>query len=714
MTSDRTGFQEAALGRRDKHMGTREATGPEARPGQDLDPETPRSARTAFPFSAVLGNDDLKLALLLNAVDPLIGGVLLRGMKGSAKSTIARGFASLLGGRAPFVELPLGATEDRVVGTVDLAALVAHGERKFHPGLLHSANGGVLYVDEVNLLPDHLVDVLLDVAASGINTVERDGVSISHPCRIVLMGSMNPEEGDLRPQLLDRFGLSVEVAALEDPALRAQAVRRRLDFDMDPHSLVEAWRPMEDELRRRIAATTPAQLPPSIIDRTSALCASIGAEGLRADLVICRAAAALAGWEGRHEADYHDVRRVARMALDHRCRRSPLEQSGMATEALDEALDEAFGATGEREGKSQNAHTAGAPVERGHAQGDDSSPLNVDPPGGDCAADAAAGDARTHKSAGGPRHEADDPHGPGSAGNYQATPAAPFKPLPLASKPASPAISRSGAPGSRGAKLESRRGRLVGDRPPGDTPSPLSAIATVHRAAERVAAERAPRGRSASSVPGAAMDGRGRHALDLQPGDIREGIYTQRSANLVIIAIDTSGSMGARRRVEVTKTAMFGFLLDAYRSRDRIALVAFRDDSAKVVLQPTGSIEVARARLENLDIGGRTPLAAGISTALGLAIAAKTGKYKPLVALVSDGRANYAPAGIDPLEAAFDAAGQVSSHGISSVVVDPEEGRSRLGLGVAIAQAMGASYMQLSELSAPALGAQLNAQIVQG
>jgi Mg-chelatase subunit ChlI len=186
---------------------------------------------SAFPFGAVVGQADAKLALLLNAIDPRIGGVLLRGHKGSAKSTLARALAALLPGDAPFVELPVGATEDRVVGSLDVTVALTGGEVRLLPGLLAAADGGVLYVDEVNLLPDHLVDVLLDVAASGVNRVEREGVSASHPSRFVLIGSMNPEEGELRPQLLDRFGLAVDVVALTDPMARADAVARRLAFD---------------------------------------------------------------------------------------------------------------------------------------------------------------------------------------------------------------------------------------------------------------------------------------------------------------------------------------------------------------------------------------------------------------------------------------------------------------------------------------------------
>ena len=218
---------------------------------------TTTATRGAFPFSAVVGQEDAKLALLLNAIDPAIGGVLLRGQKGSAKSTLARGLAALLSEDAPFVELPVGATEDRVVGTLDIEGALTEGRRRFQPGLLAAAHGGVLYVDEVNLLPDHLVDVLLDVAASGLNKVEREGISELHASRFVLAGSMNPEEGDLRPQLLDRFGLAVDVIAAVEPEERAEAVRRRLAFDDAPAKFATAFD--ERDLRARLAATRAAK-----------------------------------------------------------------------------------------------------------------------------------------------------------------------------------------------------------------------------------------------------------------------------------------------------------------------------------------------------------------------------------------------------------------------------------------------------------------------
>src|SRR3954452_21265457 len=291
-----------------------------------------------FPFSAVVGQDELKLALLLNAVDPKISGVLLRGQKGSGKSTLARGVAGLLGERAPFVELPVGATEDRLVGSLDMTAALTGGERRFQPGLLADADGGVLYVDEVNLLPDHLVDVLLDVPASGVNRVEREGISHQHPSRFVLIGSMNPEEGELRPQLLDRFGLAVDIAASTDPDERAAAVERRLEFDRNPVAFCERWMGADVALRSRLASATPAALPPALLTDIARLCASVGAEGLRADLTIARAAAAIASWEGRDEATVEDVRRVAPLALAHRRRRSPFDDHGIDQDEIDDAL----------------------------------------------------------------------------------------------------------------------------------------------------------------------------------------------------------------------------------------------------------------------------------------------------------------------------------------------------------------------------------------
>jgi magnesium chelatase subunit D len=578
--------------------------------------------RPPFPFSAVVGQDDAKLALLLAAADPLIGGVLLRGQKGSAKTTLARGLAALLpggDGRRPFVELPLGATEDRVVGSLDLAAALTGGELRFSPGLLAAAHGGVLYVDEVNLLADHLVDVLLDVAVSGLNRVEREGIAHVHPSRFVLVGSMNPEEGDLRPQLLDRFGLAVDVVASGDPVERAEAVRRRLAYDADPEGFCAGWTSEDAAEAARLAEVRPAALPAELLETVSRLCAAVGAEGLRADVVICRAAAALAGLEGRPEATADDVRRVAPLALAHRRRRQPFEDPGIAPEEIEEAIGEAAAPEDDGEG--------GAPGEA--------------PP------------ERT---------------------------AEPDRPTPV-QRLETPAAS--GRADGRRSTVRGDRGRLVADRSPTGPIGSVAVAATV-----RAAAARAP-GRSTP--------------IEVQPADVREAVREERAGNLVVLAVDASGSMGAERRMEAAKGAVLSLLLDAYQRRDRVALVTFRGDDARVVLRPTGSVEVARARLAELPTGGRTPLAAGIATALDLAESGATEAHRPLLVLVTDGRATAAPNGLDPVAAAREAAARVRRRRMPAVVVDAEDGHARLGLAAELAETMGARHLSVPELSSGSL-----------
>ncbi len=278
-----------------------------------------------FPLAAVVGADDLKLALCLTAIDPKIGGVLIEGPRGMAKSTLARGLADLLAS-GQFVTLPLGATEERLVGTLDLDAALGEGRAAFSPGVLAKADGGVLYVDEVNLLPDHLVDLLLDVAASGVNLVERDGISHRHAARFVLIGTMNPEEGELRPQLLDRFGLNVALSGQTIPAQRGQIIRRRLDFDAAPEAFCQQWAAQQQALKAR--CETARGLLPNIelddvsLDLITERCFAAGVDGLRADLVWLRAARAHAAWRGAAHITEADIDAVADFALRHR-RREP-------------------------------------------------------------------------------------------------------------------------------------------------------------------------------------------------------------------------------------------------------------------------------------------------------------------------------------------------------------------------------------------------------
>ncbi|MCY1401159.1 Magnesium-chelatase 38 kDa subunit [compost metagenome] len=276
-----------------------------------------------FPLSAVVGADELKLALCLAAIDPKIGGVLIEGPRGMAKSTLARGLADLLAS-GQFVTLPLGATEERLVGTLDLDAALGQGRAQFSPGVLAAADGGVLYVDEVNLLADHLVDLLLDVAASGTNRIERDGISHRHSARFILIGTMNPEEGELRPQLLDRFGLNVALSGQPEPSARGQIIRRRLDFDSDPQGFCQQWAADQQALRRRCQQArdnlAAIALDDHALAQITARCYAAGVDGLRADLVWLRAARAHAAWRGASAIGEEDIDAVAEFALRHRRR----------------------------------------------------------------------------------------------------------------------------------------------------------------------------------------------------------------------------------------------------------------------------------------------------------------------------------------------------------------------------------------------------------
>jgi magnesium chelatase subunit I len=343
------------------------------------------SRAVAYPFSAIVGQEEMRLALLLAAVDPSIGGVLVLGDRGTGKSTAVRALAALLppmkvmaGCRyncdpaadprgcmetcaalraavrprteqigIPVVDLPLGATEDRVVGALDLEKALTQGEKAFEPGLLARAHRGFLYIDEVNLLEDHLVDVLLDVAASGENVVEREGLSVRHPARFVLVGSGNPEEGELRPQLLDRFGLAVEVTTPTDLKARIEVVRRRDAFERDREGFAETWEKEEAKVRRRITrgrnALDAVVVPDEVVENAARLCLALGTDGLRGELTLVRAARALAALDGKKTVELVHLKRISGPALRHRLRRDPLDEAGSSVR-VERAVEEVLAA----------------------------------------------------------------------------------------------------------------------------------------------------------------------------------------------------------------------------------------------------------------------------------------------------------------------------------------------------------------------------------
>ncbi len=647
-----------------------------------------------LPFSSVVGQDDAKLALLLAAVEPRLGGVLLRGDKGSAKTTLARGLAALLPGGAPFVELPLGASEDRVVGALDVAALLGSRTYAFRPGLLAGAHGGVLYVDEVNLLPDHLVDVLLDVAVSGVNRVERDGFSESHPARFVLVGSMNPEEGELRPQLLDRFGLAVDVRAPEEPAVRAEIVRRQLAFESsgppDPSA--------DNGIRDSLASARPVPCGDEVVMAAAQLAVAVGAQGLRADLALCRAAGALAGLDGAPMARPEHLRRVAPLVLGHRRRRDPFEAPGIASEELSSALDQVLG------------DAAGANDDPG---GHDDPGEHDDPGGHD---DPGEGGSEPRCGPSGQPRRPDDHERPGGQhqpggqdqpGGQRAPLEAPAQARAVEvdarrlslPRPARALKESRGTAGKSTVVGESSRGRQVGHAPFSDPGHRVDGAATAIAHATRAAREHRSHG-----------DGD-----TLAPADLRAVVAAEHRATLVIVAVDASGSIAGRKRLDAARSAVISLLGDAYRRRDRVAMVAFRGESAEVVLRPTGSVEVARARLAGLPTGGRTPLAAGLKEVTSLVRETqRSGGPRPAVVLVTDGRATAG--GDDPLRAAGSAAAELAATGVACLVVDAETGPARLGLARSLATTLGADYVLLEDIEqrgeAAALAGTIRARVL--
>ena len=592
-----------------------------------------------YPFSAIVGHEQLRLALVLCAVRPEIGGVLIRGEKGTAKSTAVRGLAHVLaevdGGH--LVELPIGATEDRVVGSLDLQRVLRDGEHAFKPGLLARAHGGVLYVDEVNLLHDHLVDVLLDAAAMGRVHVERDGVSHSHEARFVLIGTMNPEEGELRPQLLDRFGLTVDVHASRDVEVRADVVRARLAFEADPEAFTRSYAESDAELARRIAAARASiadvALPDNELRRIAALCAAFDVDGMRADLVVARTAVAHAAWRGATAVAEEDIRVAAELALPHRRRRDPFDDPGLDPERLDEALAQAGEAA------------------------DDPDP---DPPGG---GEAAPEEPSEYS---GPQRNS------GSATRPNAAPSAVFRTRALVV----PGVGE-GAPGRR-SRARNRTGTVISATAEPEAGHGVHVFGTLLAAARRQQRPGRPRP---------------------EPDDVRRAVREGREGNLVIFVVDASGSMAARDRMSAVGGATLSLLRDAYQRRDKVAVITFRQDRAQLLLPPTSSVHIAGRRLARFDTGGKTPLAQGLLKARDVVVRerARDRARRSLVVVLTDGRATGGP---DPLGRARVAAARLVAEGAAAVVVDCETSYVRLGLAEQLAGHLGAPSVRLAQLRA--------------
>jgi magnesium chelatase subunit D len=581
-----------------------------------------------YPFTAIVGQEEMKLALILNLVDRLIGGVLIMGHRGTGKSTAVRALAALLPPikvvagcpyncdpsdpcshclenknrssqsiPVPVVELPLGATEDRVCGTIDIERALASGSKVFDPGLLARANRGFLYIDEVNLLEDHLVDLLLDVAATGRNRVEREGISVEHPASFVLIGSGNPEEGDLRPQLLDRFGLHTEVVTENYLKNRVEIVERRDAYDHEREAFCESYAADQQQLAKRIARARTnllkVNVSRAILEKIAQLCADLRVDGHRGELTIMRAARALAAFEGRRSVNDSDVRRVSAMSLRHRLRRDALDETA-TSDQIEQAVDQVFPPSTTPKPQRQE--------ERDNTVSDSDT---QDP----------AFDPRPSRTPNGDRpNKADTPSPPATENRTRP-----------------PQLEDQLQPRDHSRKTRSKTRRSAGAK---------AAIQQIRGRYTRAVMFKGTGARIAIDATLRAMASQVRAQLTPVSSDaLRYKLLKDKQGTLFIFAIDASGSMAANR-IARAKSTILKLLRKSYLNRDSVAIVSFHGMNANLDLPPSRSILRARRVLDSLRMGGSTPLGAGLVTTIELIELVGNKFGETVVLLFTDGRSN--------------------------------------------------------------------------
>jgi magnesium chelatase subunit D len=664
--------------------------------------------RQLFPFTAIVGQEKMKRALILNAVNPQIGGVLIRGERGTAKSTAARALAALLPDlkvvadcpftcdphvpelmcdncrdrlaegeelpvvlrRTSFIDLPVSATEDRVVGTLDIEKAIQTGQKHFDPGVLASANRGLLYVDEVNLLDDHVVDLLLDSAAMGVNIVEREGISFQHPARFILVGTMNPEEGELRPQLLDRFALCVEIKGLIDPALRVAVLERCIQFEEDPDGFLAEWEPHERSLGQEIRAAREmlpqVRYTPEDLRLIAELTSSFHVDGHRADIVILKAAIAGAAFAGRRWVNETDILQAAELALPHRLRRQPFDDGSTDLQTLQTRLDEAQSRTQEVQAQAQEASGAAEKKTESDDQERSDSAEVADP--------FLTGQHDTSSE-------------PGQAATRKVDVGTVFKPQRISSP--LDRLTRRTTGKRSSTRTKRKRGRYVQSRPLGDERATDIAFDATFREAALHQVERADE----------------QKGFSIHVRDLRQKVRVRRAGNCILFAVDASWSMAAAERIEATKGAIMSLLQDAYQRRDVVGLVVFQKDTARVVLQPTSSVDLAQKLLRDIPVGGKTPLPSGLW--LSYQVLERETRLNPevmpMMILLTDGAGNVSMSGLSPRTESLKIAEMFRNSDIRSVVINMEHPAFDRGLAQELADALCAPCYALEELRATSL-----------
>jgi magnesium chelatase subunit D len=675
-----------------------------------------------YPFAALVGQEKLKQALMVCAVNPSVGGVLIRGDKGTAKSTAARGLVEIMPRIArrldcpfncpidgpldicevcrdvpsgasmsvthlppPFVTLPLGATEDRVIGSLNFERALKDGKKAFQPGLIASAHRGVLYIDEVNLLPDHLVDVLLDAAAMGINSVEREGLSITHPAKFALIGTMNLEEGELRPQLLDRFGMMVEVEAPSDSQLRAQVVRRRMSFEANPDGFEKEWANHQETLRceieRAVQVLASVAIADQLLQFISQLCCEFDARTMRADIVMCKVAKTLAALDGRLDVDLKDVALAAELALPHRLRKKPTDQARIDRKKLADLLNQASEEQAneqrgnEQRGNEQQANIAPASKEPGELnrnQLTEDTDVSEESGAGDGSfrlPDSSDGNAKVQST--------------GREELFQSSDS--VNRLDIQMQAYQPSLAQ----GNRLASYGRRRGRSLNPIAC-QNPSNLAVNETIRHSVIRNGG-----------------------VLDVSSVDFHEKVQLGKNAGLILFVVDTSGSMAAQKKMELVKGVVLNLLDDAYQRRDKVGVISFAGKEARLLLAPTRSVDVAHNQLCQLPTGGRTPLAHALLMAFDVINAVtKQDCPEPLLILLSDGKSNVPLSdSSDAWQDSLKAANDLAKSGVSSLVIDTESGYLKFGKASELAGVLNAECLKLDSLSVQSLTVKIGSKL---
>ena len=676
--------------------------------------------REILPFTAIVGQDTMKNALILNAINPRIGGILIRGEKGTAKSTAVRALAELLPEievvngctfncnpydthemcelcyakrsdgedlkvamrRMWVVDLPLGATEDRVVGSIDVEKAIKGGIKALEPGILAAANRGILYIDEVNLLDDHVADVILDSAAMSINVVEREGISISHPSKFILVGTMNPEEGELRPQLLDRFGLQASVESIDDVEKRVEIVKQVENFERYPEEFKERFEVKQKDLRDKIEhakqIVNEVTISDDLLKITAETCIKLGVRTHRAEIVITRAAKAIAAFDNRKKVTFDDIKEAMELALPHRMRRKPFESPGLDNKKLDELMqdtkkeheeDKKEKTQQQKQQKQQKKDKEEQKHQHEHEQPD------KNPQGQDEKDNVNESQNETVFNIGDP-----------------------IDTRAVRQKQKKDKTYRRKTSGRRIPTLSLRNnGKYIRHGIPKGKITDFALDATIRAAAvyqkERV------------------LDSD--LAVVIKRQDIREKIRVGKISTATMFVVDASGSMGADRRMESAKGAVLSLLLDSYQQRDKIGMVAFKGEQADVLLPLCSSTDLALERLKELPTGGRTPLAAGLEEGLKLLMVEKHRDEEtiPILLLISDGRANVSAGGYKDKEQEQELlalAEQARAKGIYVIVIDTEIVNKsfiqmQLGYCRAIASYSGGKYYPITDLTSGAV-----------